>query len=144
MLTIGKMVLTIATGGILLGALLGKAADPVMKRAPEPSWAHTLRAPDADTPNEAESVLADFDPFIGPDSYAPTWANEVVTDWEPHYPSWTYSDFPVDVGFPDELADIPADEQPEPAVELLPPEVLAAQEPPALAVAPADGLGPLY
>jgi len=148
MLTIGKMALTIATGGILLGALLGEAADPVMKRAPEPSWGHVLRGPETDTPNEAEAFLAEFDPFMGPDSYAPTWADEAAVDWEPHYPSWTYSDFSVDMEFSEEFSDIAEGGQPEPTVEPLASEDLPSPEPqvvpPASAAAPADGLAPLY
>ena len=38
MLTVGKWALAIVLGGIVLGALLGSAANPEMKDAPAPWW----------------------------------------------------------------------------------------------------------
>ena len=45
MLTAGKWALAIVPGGIMLGALLGAAADPQMKDAPPPWWRLSGAAP---------------------------------------------------------------------------------------------------
>ena len=50
MLVSGKVALAIVTGGIALGAMLGAAANPVMKRPPEQPWQGALQAPVAADP----------------------------------------------------------------------------------------------
>ena len=143
MLTIGKLALTIVpAGGILLGAVLGEAAHPVMKQPPELPW---RGAPDAtvatgDPSEMAQAMLADFDPAMGPDSYAPAFANDELHDWEPDYPTWSYSNFSEDVS--------EAVEEPVIAFEMLPlssDEAVAPQaEPQQVDSPPADGLAPIY
>ncbi|HEY6813938.1 MAG TPA: hypothetical protein VI168_00230 [Croceibacterium sp.] len=142
MLTLGKTALAIAGGGILLGTLLGSVAHPVMKRPPEPTWGHLLQGRDtADETGEAEAFIASFDPYMGPDSYAPAFAHETVHDWEPEYPSWTYSDFTEGVpAIGEEHEDLPL-------IEALPVSLdqpVAPQDAAPLAEAPANGLEPLY
>jgi hypothetical protein len=140
--TIGRMALTVAAGGVVLGMLLGKAADPVMKRAPVPAWSHLLQERNtAGEADEAEAFVASFDPYMGPDSYAPAFAHEVVLDWEPDYPSWTYSDFTEEVQAIGEEDDVPPIE----TLPVAPDEPLAPQDAVPLAEAtPPDGLEPLY
>lgn len=53
-LNIGKWAAGILVGGIVLGALLGSAADPDMKDAPEPWWQQSGRD---DAVAEADPVL---------------------------------------------------------------------------------------
>lgn len=69
MLTIGKMALAITTGGFLLGALLGQAADPVMKQTPEATRGPLPRAAEVAAPDDAAALLP-LDPVTYPDSYA--------------------------------------------------------------------------
>jgi hypothetical protein len=89
---LGRIALGVVAGGIALGAMLGAAANPVMKRAPEEPWRGALQAPV--TSDAGYLVIAappqDLSPYR--DSYAPTWAREEFTNWEPEYPAWTYSD----------------------------------------------------
>ena len=133
-----RTALTVAAGGVALGVLLGQAADPVMKRPPEPAWSPAARTPH-DGASQNAAMLADFEPFPDRDSYAPPFANEILTDWEPDYPSWTYSDFSDDAV---------EGEQPEPSIEALPlpPEELSplATEAEQVSAARPDNLGPLY
>ena len=53
-LTLGKWATGVVAGGLILGALLGAAADPDMKGAPEPWWQQTGRE---EAIAEAEPVL---------------------------------------------------------------------------------------
>ena len=96
-----RMALAVVAGGIALGAMLGAAANPVMKRPPEQPWQGALQASVAADPGYRLMVEAppeDLSPYQ--DSYAPTWAREELADWEPDYPAWTYSN-PVDPAFAD-------------------------------------------
>jgi len=84
----------VLSGGIALGAILGLAANPVMKMAPEQHRQGALQLPAVADPGFVEAGVTDVSPY--PDSYAPSWANEEFADWEPRYPAWTYSDFASD------------------------------------------------
>ncbi len=110
---LGKMALGVLAGGVALGTMLGAAANPVMKQAPEQPWRNAFQAPVA---TGAAYILIEAGPEdLSPykDSYAPTWAREELTDQEPDYPEWTYSELAYD-SLEDPLAtDEPrADEQP--------------------------------
>lgn len=90
---LGRMALGVLAGGVALGTILGAAANPVMKHAPEEPWRGMLQAPVAADPGYRIMVEAppqDLSPYR--DSYAPTWAREELADWEPEYPAWTYGD----------------------------------------------------
>lgn len=106
---LGKVALVVMAGGVALGTMLGAAANPVMKRAPEEPWRGMLQAPVAADPGYRIMVEAppqDLNPYH--DSYAPTWAREELVDWEPEYPAWTYSDlveeYPADSASAEEAA----------------------------------------
>ena len=120
----GLLALAIVTGGVGLGALLGSAADPDPKRPPEPAWRGTVPvAYDSTTPAAAPTYALGY-PAAPRDSYPPAWAHEEITDWEPDYPAWIYSDHPPPPPAP---ADPPAGLAPAPstadiAAEVLPPE----------------------
>ena len=91
------LLLAIVAGGIGLGAVLGAAADPEPKRAPDPPWRGALHQPVAPDSGYAFAGYAppeDLSPYR--DSYAPSWADEELTEWEPAYPEWSYSDPPAD------------------------------------------------
>lgn len=51
---IGQWAAGVVVGGIILGALLGSAADPDMKDAPEPWWQQSSR----------DGAVADVDPVL--------------------------------------------------------------------------------
>ena len=121
MRTRAKLALGIVTGGIALGAMLGAAADPEPKRPPAPPWRAAQAAYYADAGYQlAEAPPQDLGRYR--DSYAPSWADEEVADWEPEYPAWTYSDLPQEAeSAPDER---PADAVPPPDQ---PAEPLAAE-----------------
>ena len=86
--------LGVVAGGLLLGSMLGTAADPKMKNAPERA---RPAAPDAEPARGwAESAAFEFDAY--PDRYPPAFPDEAITDWAPDYPAWTYSDFGSDFG----------------------------------------------
>jgi len=118
--------LAIVTGGIGLGALLGAAAHPVPKRAPEAAGRAMFVAPAEDTSARlTEAPPPDLTPYR--DSYAPSWAHEELANWEPDYPAWTYSDLdrapdpapdeqPAEAARPDP-APQPEDTAPEPPAE---------------------------
>ncbi len=116
----GKWILAVVLGGIGLGAVLGLAADPEMKRTPDPSWRPPQPRALADSREAVDYALV---PAPAPyrDSYAPSWADEALTDWEPDYPEWTYSDYGADP--PPE----PAPPRPEANAETAPPERLAPE-----------------
>ena len=89
-----RLGLAVAAAGIGLGTMLGAAANPVMKMPAEQPWQGALQAPvlaDAGYSIQVEAPPQDLSPYQ--DSYAPTWAREELTDWEPEYPAWTYSEF---------------------------------------------------
>ncbi len=89
----GKAAFAVVAGGVALGTMLGAAANPVMKQPPEQPWRGGLQAPVSADPGYRIMIEAppeDLSPYQ--DSYAPTWAREELTDWEPDYPAWTYSD----------------------------------------------------
>jgi len=120
----GKIALVVMTGGIALGAMLGAAADPEMKQPPAPPWrAAQLQIADNAAYRPAETWPADTQGYR--DSYAPSWANEELVDWEPEYPAWTYS----------EIADQPAAAE-GPAIEADPAEPPQAEAAETLAPEP--------
>ena len=91
---LGKIALGVVAGGVALGTMLGAAANPVMKMPAEQPWQGALQAPvlaDAGYSVQFEAPPQDLSPYQ--DSYAPTWAREELTDWEPEYPAWTYGEF---------------------------------------------------
>ena len=105
--------LGVVAGGLLLGSMLGTAADPKMKNAPERA---RPAAPDAEPARGwAESAAFEFDAY--PDRYPPAYPDEAITDWAPDYPAWTYSDFDSDSGsdLGGGAAEEPADPEPRPA-----------------------------
>jgi hypothetical protein len=103
---LGKLALVVTTGGIALGAMLGAAADPKMKQPPEEPWRGALQAPyDADAGHQLAGTGSE-PPLPYRDSYAPSWADEELTDWEPDYPAWTYGDlFDQTVAEPEAVED---------------------------------------
>jgi hypothetical protein len=88
----GKMTLMVVTGGVALGAMLGSAADPEMKEPPAPPWRPALQPQAADNAGYQPADTWPADINVYRDSYAPSWANEELADWEPEYPAWTYSE----------------------------------------------------
>lgn len=106
MLARSAIVLAVVTGGIALGAILGKAADPEMKQSPEEAWRSALRAP---APADVGYQLVDARDLNPYESHAPSWADEELTNWEPDYPAWTYSDFAGEFG--EDLAALQTEEQ---------------------------------
>lgn len=64
-----KLVLAVVTGGILLGALGGQMANPVMKFAEEPDWRTRYQAHFSASPTQ----IAD----AGPEDLSPTWYGPV-------------------------------------------------------------------
>lgn len=152
MLARSGSVLAVVMGGIALGAVLGVAANPRMKTAPEQPWHGALEAPAA---ADAGYQLAGT-PAPSPyrESYAPSWADEALVDRQPDYPAWTYSDLSGDyAGYPDSALDqqptaLPADEQalaPQPETTE-PPETSPQPSEPDLAPEPhvAGNLAALY
>ena len=116
----GMMALAVVAGGIALGAMLGAAANPEMKMAPAAPWQDAIQVrPDGPAYQFVEAGPEDLSPYR--DSYAPTWADEEVVDWEPAYPAWTYTDYTV------ETPRWPADEQPAPVEDA---EPAASESPP--------------
>jgi hypothetical protein len=114
MLVRAGMALAVVTSGVALGAMLGAAANPEMKKPPEKPWQGALQAPVAADPGYrimVEAAPQDLSPYR--DSYAPSWAHEEVTDWEPDYPAWSYSDVPDERFADTSLTDEPRiDQQP--------------------------------
>jgi len=150
MLVPRMMALAVVTGGIALGAALGAFANPEMKMPPRQAFQGALQAPVAADAGYllVEAGPTDLSPYQ--DSYAPTWAHEELTDWEPDYPAWTYSDLVSEMYEEAPVASEPqAAEQPVPVVPdvLAPPEAAAPPvEPDAPAPAPyvAGNLAALY
>jgi|SRR5690606_41111118 len=86
--------LGVVLGGLLLGSVIGSAADPKLKTPAErASPAARVSEPASDP---SENLMVEFAPY--PDRYPPPFADEVITDWTPDYPAWTYSDFDSDSG----------------------------------------------
>jgi hypothetical protein len=110
----------VAAGGVALGTVLGAAANPTMKDAPEPD------RPAEPAPAYAFEGVSAYDLAPYPGGHAAPFPDEAITDWAPDYPAWTYSDFGSDFGDdPDaESAEPPAEPGPaRPAPsEPLPPE----------------------
>jgi hypothetical protein len=132
------MTLAIVTGGIALGAILGAAANPKMKM-PEQPWQGALLAPVAADPGYRIMVEAppeDLSPYQ--DSYAPTWAHEELTDWEPDYPAWSYSEL-VD----EPSVEPPATEEAQEASAQSTAVAGATAEPPVAIVQPAEPAVPV-
>ena len=113
----GKLALAIATGGIALGVVLGAAVNPEMKHAPEPLRQAALQDPaTTDTSYQlAEFGSAETAPSWARDSYPPAWASEEITNWEPRYPAWTYSDLSDEPAQTSQDAQPEAPQPPEPA-----------------------------
>jgi hypothetical protein len=111
MLTLAKAGLAIVAGGVLLGSLLGRAADPQMKPPPAPAWraADSAYAPAVAALVPAEEVLI---PFGG---FAPEPDAVIAADW----PELDYSDrSPMDlVAHPGSGADLANAEQAAAAAE---------------------------
>lgn len=150
MLVPRMMALAVVTGGIALGAALGAFANPEMKMPPPQPSLGALQAPVA---ADAGYLLVEVGPTdLSPyqDSYAPTWADEELADWEPDYPAWTYSDLVSEMYEGAPAAGEPrADEQPVPVVPdaLAPPEAATPPvepAPPAPAPYVAGNLAALY
>lgn len=143
---LGKMALAVLAGGVALGTMLGAAANPVMKRAPEEPWRGGLQAPVAADPGYRIMVEAppqDLSPYQ--DSYAPTWAREELADWEPEYPAWTYSDLadePVAYTSEAEEASIDAQQVATAAEAAASPQIRTEPVAPADLVAQAPPTGP--
>jgi hypothetical protein len=129
MLTASKWVLGIVTGGLLLGTLLGKAADPDMKEAPAPWWQLTGRG---DVAASDDYQLVDLRPPSLPGGYRPdldynaeAWSlpipeyDLVILLEEPLKDDWpapAYATEPLDdpaagAGPADDTVDAPADEE---------------------------------
>ena len=79
----------VLSGGVLLGALLGTFANPVMKPAPEPAWAGMLQpqvAAGSASYGYTEALPEDLSPRDLPDGYAPAFAFSEVDDlWSPDF-----------------------------------------------------------
>jgi hypothetical protein len=122
---LGRVALAAAVvvGGVALGAMLGTVADPAMKMAERP-WHDPLQTPVAADVGylAVEAPPRNFGPYQ--DSYAPAWADEEMTDLEPDYPAWTYTE-PADAGFADAA---PAEEAPIEQRPAATPEVALASE----------------
>jgi hypothetical protein len=108
---LGKIALAVVGCGVALGTMLGAAANPVMKMAAERPWQGAFDSQVTPDPGylsagyiAIEAPPQDLSPYQ--DSYAPTWAREELTNWEPEYPAWTYGDL-VD----ERLADTSAAEE---------------------------------
>lgn len=89
----GRMALVIVAGGVALGSMLSGAVNPEPKKPPEAPWRGALQAPVVADASylTVEAPPQDLSPYQ--DSYAPTWAREELTNWEPEYPAWTYSEW---------------------------------------------------
>ncbi len=115
-LTLGKWATGVVAGGLILGALLGAAADPDMKDAPEPWWQQTGRE---EAIAEAEPVLFEdprnfharggFRPDLDYD--AEVWALPI-----PDYEMAALADESYDP-FADELPEAPYDSNADRAAE---------------------------
>ena len=86
--------LGVVLGGLLLGSVIGSAADPELKTPAERASPAARGSEPASDPSE--NLMVEFAPY--PDRYPPPFADEVITDWTPDYPAWTYSDFDSDSG----------------------------------------------
>lgn len=115
-LTFGKWAAGVVAGGLVLGTLLGAAADPDMKDAPEPWWQQTGRD---DVIAEAEPVLFE-DPrnFQAPGGFRPdldydaeVWALPI-----PDYEMAALADDPYDP-FAEELPEVSFDTSAEHAAD---------------------------
>lgn len=129
---LGKLALAVVAGGVALGTMLGAAANPVMKMPPEKPWQGALQAPVAADAGYLmiEAPPQDLSPYR--DSYAPTWAQDELADWEPEYPDWTYSEL-IDEPYADPAA---AEDAALDAQQVVLAVEAAATPPPAASTAP--------
>lgn len=133
---LAKLAVAVIGGGVALGSMLGNAAHPVMKEAPEAPWRDAVQSAVAASP--VYQLMVEAPPEdLSPYGYGntPTWAREELVSYEPDYPEWTYSELVdeklADVSVADE-PDIAKQQQPEgPAVvvEASAPQVESAQAP---------------
>jgi len=91
MMTAGKVALATVCGGLLGGALLGQAANPVMKAPAEQWWQLTGRPEPTEAPAIAWTEPAAGDLAL-PGGYRPDLDYDafVTADWLPP-PSWSWS-----------------------------------------------------
>lgn len=95
MIAAAKWALGIVPAGILLGALLGAAADPEMKDAPAPWW--RLTGTDAFTASPEPPLDAWPQDFAAARSYRPDFDYDIEV-WDLPIPAdevWAYSEEPV-------------------------------------------------
>lgn len=95
MMTVAKWALGIVPAGILLGALLGAAADPDMKDAPEPWW--RLTGTDTFTASAEPPLDAWPQDFAAARSYRPDFDYNIEV-WELPIPAnevWAYAEEPA-------------------------------------------------
>ena len=101
MQTAGKWVMGIVTGGVLFGALLGKAASPDMKEPPVPSWKLSGREEVAASAQQQffEAAPEDLNPYGG---YRPDldYAAEVWALPLPDYDLAALRDEPLSADWP--------------------------------------------
>ena len=135
----GPWILAIVTGGVGLGGVLGLAADPEPKPSPDPPWKGVVQASHEIDPGY-RPVDPRIDPDPYPDSYAPSWADEDLAEWEPEYPAWSYS------ALTDQPSSSAEDDEPAEAGQAAAEAAAEAAviEPALLEPPPSDGLDPLY
>jgi hypothetical protein len=71
---LGKLALAVVAGGVALGTMLGAAANPVMKHAPEEPWRGMLQAPvaaDIEAQRVATAAEAAASPQVDIEPVAP-------------------------------------------------------------------------
>jgi len=102
MLVAGKWVLGIVTGGLLLGTLLGRAADPDMKEPPAPWWQLT-GSEDLTIQNQGGLVFVEAGPEdTNPGGFRPDLDYDALA-WNLPLPDYDFAHLL------DEPADQPAD-----------------------------------
>lgn len=114
MLTAAKTGLTIVVGGVLLGTLLGRAAEPEMKPAPDSPWRASIDRGYRDSPAypavETAEILIPFGGFPAEPDAA------IAADWsEPDYDreaELTALESAVSRGFPEEPVRLAAEHSP--------------------------------
>lgn len=136
MLALAKAGLAIVAGGVLLGSLLGRAADPRMKPPPAPAWraADAAYAPPVAAAVPPEEILI---PFGG---FAPEPDAVIAADWPE--PAYSEPDETDPAAGPASAADLASAEQAAAAAEraALDAERAAAQPPAPPQQPTADGL----
>lgn len=135
MLTAGKWVMGIVMGGLLLGTLLGKAADPDMKEAPTPWWQLTGRD---DVAAADDYQLVETRPPSLPGGYRPDLDYNAEA-WSLPYPEYDLAlllDEPLADDWP--APDFATEEIDDPAAETEPAPEPPADAEPAPEPAPGD------